>query len=136
MPDYTAVAIAFASLIGVLVSTLQARGANKRASALEARKIDLDAAEDHWLRTDKIIERLSDEIERLDLSLRRTRELVEQGESENLSLRARLAQAEVRVARLRSIVAALYDEMKQHGLAIPEGVISGALDDQLGGTGF
>lgn len=128
--DLTAILIAAVSLMGVLVSTLQARAANRRASALERRKLDIESTEDHWKRTDAIILRLSAEIERLDETLRRTREAVEKGEGENATLRARLAKAEVHIARLKTIVEGLSEELRAAGLPIPDGVV-GALDDVL-----
>lgn len=124
--DPTAVSIAVVSLLGVIVSTLQARSANRRATDLERRRVDIEGNEDHWRRTDAIIQRLTDEIERLDRTLAATREALEIGQQENAVLRARIAKAEVHIARLRTIVQGLAEELSSHGLPVPV-----SLDDIL-----
>lgn len=117
--DLTAILVAIIGALGGLLAYLQARAANRRSSDLERRKIDIEAHNEHWKRTDALIERLSAEIERLDIALARTREEMDRAHTDNELLRTRLTSAELHISRLKTVLAVLLEEMENKGVPVP-----------------
>lgn len=117
--DVTAIILALIALAGGFLTYLQSRAASKRTAALERRKLDIDADQQHWARADTIIQRLEAEVARLDETLRDARARLSAEALNNVELRERAQACELRIVRLKAVVQMLADEMRAAGLQVP-----------------